>query len=265
MADGAEDDRRAALRETYRKQLTASIGGWSGTVIAGLPTVVFVVVNSISGLRPGIFAAVGSAGLLALYRLVRKQSTQQVLTGLVGVLIAALIAARTGQARGYFLYGIWVSFIYAVPWAVSALVRRPLVGWLWEFVDPSPPDPDDPGRPWYRRPRLRRAYTIATVIAAGMFLARGVVQAVLYHDNATGWLAVAKIVMGTPLYLGCVAAGYWVVRRVRRDMAAHLRDELEDRDEERSPAVDPDPLRKRQDQPDGSVGDGAADRPFGLG
>lgn len=259
MTEGGGDDRRAALRETYRKQLTDSIGGWSGTVIAGLPTVVFIVVNSFTGLRAAIYAAVGSAVVLALYRLARRQPTQQALSGLIGVLVAALIAARTGQARGYFLYGIWSSFAYAVPWGVSALVRRPLVGLLWEFVDPSPPDPDDPGRRWYRRPRLRRAYTIASLIATGMFLVRGTIQAVLYHVDATGWLAVAKIVLGTPLYLGCLAAGYWVVRRVRREMAAHLADELEAEDEPGEPPA-PQP-----GQPDGSVGDRAADRGLGLG
>ena len=76
-----------------------------------------------------------------LYRLARKQSTQQAISGLFGVLIAALIAARTGQARGYFLLGIWSSFLYAVPFAVSLVIRRPLIGWLWEFLDPAPPDP----------------------------------------------------------------------------------------------------------------------------
>ena len=46
-------DRRRApldgLREMYRKQLLDGLGGWSGTVIAAVPTVVFVVVNAIWG------------------------------------------------------------------------------------------------------------------------------------------------------------------------------------------------------------------------
>ena len=57
--------------------------------------------------------------LLTGYRLVRRQPVQQAMSGLFGVLIAALIAARTGQARGYFLFGIWMSFAYAAVFAAS--------------------------------------------------------------------------------------------------------------------------------------------------
>jgi MFS family permease len=214
------------LRETYRAQLRQSIGGWTGTVITALPPVVFVIVNASAGLRPAIIAAVATGVALTVYRLVRKQSVQQAISGLFGVLIAAVIAARTGQARGYFLLGIWSSFLYAVPFAVSVVVRRPLVGLLWEFLDPSPEDPQHPGQPWYKRKPLLRAYTIATLIGTALFLARGVVQATLYHENSTGWLAFARISMGYPLYIAAVGASYWIVRRARHEMQRRIADEL---------------------------------------
>jgi hypothetical protein len=220
------DDRRAELRETYRKQLLDSIGGWKGTVITALPPVVFVIVNATAGLRPAIIAAVGSAVALAGYRLARKQSVQQAVSGLFAVIVAALIAARTGQARGYFLLGIWGSFIYAVPFAVSMVVRRPLIGLLWEFLDPSADDPEQPGRPWYRRRKLLRAYTWATLIGTVLFLARGTVQATLYHQNSTGWLAFARVAMGYPLYIAAVGAGYWIVRQARHGMRSAITEEL---------------------------------------
>ncbi|HEY7008210.1 MAG TPA: DUF3159 domain-containing protein [Jatrophihabitantaceae bacterium] len=226
--------KRPDLRETYRRQMLDSIGGWTGTVITALPPVVFVIVNAITGLRPAIIAAVATGIALTLYRLARKQSAQQALSGLFGVLIAALIAARTGQARGYFLLGIWSSFLYAVPFAVSVLVRRPLVGVLWEFLDPSPKDPAHPDRPWHRCRPLLRAYTIATLIGTALFLSRGIVQATLYHDNATGWLAFARVAMGYPLYIAAVGAGYWVVRRARHDMQRSIAAELAERTDERS-------------------------------
>lgn len=204
------DERRDSLRETYRTQLRAGIGGWSGTAITALPTVVFVVVNAVASLRSAIYAALATGILLAGYRLVRRQSAQQAIGGLIGVAVAAAIAARTGQARGYFLVGIWTSFAYAVPFAVSVLVRRPLIGLLWEFLDPTP----GVSR-WYRCRPLLGAYAVATLFGTAVFLARGIVQLVLYGHHATGWLAVAKIAMGYPLYLAAVAGGYWVVRRAR--------------------------------------------------
>jgi hypothetical protein len=213
-ADGPVE---VSLRETYRKQLIDSIGGWTGSVIAAIPPVVFVIVNSTAGLRPAIIAAIGTAVVLTLYRLLRRQSVQQALAGLFGVVVAAIIAARTGQARGYFLLGIWSSFAYAVVFVVSMLARRPVVGLLWEFLDPTP-SPEDVA--WYRRPVLLRAYLIATLIGTAMFAARGIVQLTLFQHNKTGWLAFARIAMGFPLYVLAVGAAFLVVSRARKRLTA---------------------------------------------
>jgi hypothetical protein len=206
-------------RDALRRQLIAGIGGWTGAIITAIPTAVFVVVNVTAGLRWGIIAAVGSAVALTGYRLARRQPIQQALSGLLGVVVAALIAARTGQARGYFLVGIWTSFIYAVPFGVSVLVRRPLVGLIWEFLDPSPADGEQAPQRWYRRRPLLLAYTWATLAATAVFLARGIVQWQLYGANATGWLAFARIAMGYPLFIAAVGFSFFVVTRARRRVA----------------------------------------------
>jgi Protein of unknown function (DUF3159) len=216
-ASPATADGRVDLRETYRKQMLDSIGGWTGTVITAIPPVVFVIVNSIADLRPAIISAVGAAVALTIYRLTRHQSVQQSLTGLFAVVVAAIIAGRTGEARGYFLLGIWSSFAYAAAFAASVLVRRPVVGLLWEFLDPMPGADDVP---WYRRRVLLRAYDIATVAATVVFLARGIVQLTLYNRDHTGWLAFARISMGYPLYIAAVGFGFWIVSRARRRLAA---------------------------------------------
>jgi hypothetical protein len=226
-------------REMYRQQMLNSIGGWSGSIITAIPTVVFVAVNAITTLRWSIIAAVGSALVLALYRLARKQSVQQALTGLLGVVVASIIAARTGQAKGYFLLGIWSSFVYAAAFAATMVVRRPAIGLLWEFLDPTPGtddhadgrdaeseadrEPDHEAEsetvPWHRHRPLLFAYMLATAGAALVFLARGIVQLALFQHNATGWLAVARIAMGYPLYVAAIGFAFWVVRRARNRLA----------------------------------------------
>lgn len=244
------------LREIYRRQMLGSIGGWSGTVIAAIPTVVFVIVNAVASLRAALIAAVGSALLLTAYRLARKQSIQQALSGLIGVVVAALIAERTGQARGYFLLGIITSFVYAVPFLVSIIVRRPLVGLLWEFLDATPGTGGENAPKWYRVPVLLRAYQLATLGGLIVFLARGVVQLTLYGKNATGWLAFARIVMGFPLYIAAVGVGYWLIRAARQQVAASA---MTDGTEADQKAAD------KPEQTSGSDAEhGHADRSLGL-
>lgn len=247
-------DLRQQRREEYRKQLLHGIGGWTGMVITAIPPVVFVVVNAVSELRPAIYAAIGSGVALAAYRVVRRQSIQQAVSGLVAVLIAAFIAARTGEARGYFLLGIWSSFAYAVPLAISILVRRPLVGVLWEYLDPAPGTSDTP---WHRRRPLLRAYSLITAVATAVFLARGVVQLTLYGEHATGWLAFAKVAMGYPLYLVAVLFGLWYGSRVRRRLG---QDRAHSQDRTHNPGRD-----DGQDAGTGGSADyGAADGGLGL-
>lgn len=214
----AEGPIRRDLRETYRQQMLTSIGGWSGALIAAVPTTVFVIVNVVAHLRTAIIAAVASSLVLAGYRLARKQSVQQALSGLLGVVVAAVIAGRSGEARGYFLLGIITSFLYAVPFAISIAVRRPLVGLAWEFLDPTPVEEIEGVTPvpWYRRRPLLLAYTWSTLAGTAVFLVRGIVQLILYQHNATGWLAFARIAMGYPLFIAAIGFSFLVVNRARR-------------------------------------------------
>jgi Protein of unknown function (DUF3159) len=205
----AADNRPPATRPT--PMLVESIGGWRGLVDSGLPVVVFVAVNAAAGLRAAIWAAVGAGVVLFAIRLARKETVQQALSGFFGVLVAAFIANRTGEAKGFFLLGIWASFAYGAVFLVSALVRWPLVGLIWEYVDGR-----GIGTAWRRDRRLMRVYTWCTLVWVAVFLARGLVQRYLYDQDATGWLAVARLAMGYPFTIGAVAISVLAVRRVRK-------------------------------------------------
>jgi hypothetical protein len=218
MASTVSSSGSDELREKTRQQILDAMGGWSGTIVAGVPPLVFVVCNAIGGLRSAIIAALASAVVLAIYRLIRKQPLQQAVMGVASVGVAALIAARTGEARGFFVLGIASSIGYGAVFAISLVVRRPLVGVLWEFLEPSRlPE----GQRWYKVTELRRAYTVATTAALAMFAARAIVQLRLFTENRTGLLAIAKLVMGFPLYIAVVALAFWVVRRARHRLGLH--------------------------------------------
>jgi len=217
--------------------LVESIGGWRGLVDSGLPVVVFVATNTLAGLTAAIWAAVGAGAVLFVLRLVRRETVQQAVSGFLGVAVAAWIASRTGEAKGFFLLGIWASFLYAGVFAVSVLVRWPLVGVIWEYVD---------GAAGWRRDRaLMRVYTWTTLVWVGVFLSRGLVQRFLYEEDRTGWLAVARLAMGYPLTVGALAVSVLAVRRVRRLTAVPTAPEDFDLVPDISPHERPDPESHR--------------------
>jgi hypothetical protein len=189
--------------------LVESIGGWRGLLDSGLPVVVFVAANAVGGLTAAIWAAICCGVLLLALRLLRRESVQQAISGFLGIALAAYIASRTGEAKGFFLLGIWASFLYAALFLASVLVRWPLVGVVWEYVDGG-------GGTWRREAALFRVYIWTTLLWVGVFLSRGVVQRFLYEEDRTGWLAVARLAMGYPVTVGALAVTILAVRRVRR-------------------------------------------------
>jgi len=174
--------------------------------------VVFVAANAVGGLTAAIWAAVGCGVVLLMLRLARRETVQQAVSGFLGVALAAYIASRTGEAKGFFLLGIWASFLYAALFLASVLVRWPLVGVVWEYVDGG-------GGRWRQATPLLRVYTWTTLVWVGVFLSRGLVQRFLYEEDRTGWLAVARLTMGYPLTVGALAITILAVRRVRRRIA----------------------------------------------
>lgn len=199
MADAQRD------QQTILEQL----GGISGLVYSTLPILLFVPVNSFWGLTAAIWAALGVAALVLVWRLAVKGTVQPAISGFVGVGVCAFIAHRTGDAKGYFLFGIYTSLLYAGVFLVSILARWPLVGVLWGFLNGH-------GNSWRRARPAVRAYDIATAAWALVFGARYLVQSQLYDTDHTGWLAFSRIAMGWPLTALVMVVTVWAVRRADR-------------------------------------------------
>lgn len=197
------------------ERLLAQVGGVSGLVYSSLPIVTFVMVSSVAGLLPAIGFAMGMAALVLLWRLARRESAQPAISGFFGVAVCALIAYLVGQSKGYFLLGIWTSLLWAVVFAVSILIRRPVVGYLWSWASGR-----DLG--WRRVPRAVYAFDIASLSWTLVFAARFVVQRVLYDANQTGWLGVARIGMGWPLTAMAALVTYAAIKAVQRATVAPL-------------------------------------------
>ncbi|GGK40919.1 DUF3159 domain-containing protein [Nocardia camponoti] len=202
----ANDVEVAEAEQTLLEQL----GGLSGLIYSTLPVLVFVPVNSFANLTVAIWSSLGIAAAILGWRLFRHEPIQPAISGFLGVGLCAFIAHRTGEAKGFFLFGIYASLVYAGAFALSILFRWPLVGVIWGALNGH-------GTAWRADRRIRKLYDLATAVWVVVFGARYLVQSQLYDTDHTGWLAAARIAMGWPLTAIALAVTVWAVRR-----AGHL-------------------------------------------
>jgi Protein of unknown function (DUF3159) len=189
--------------------MMAQMGGVPGIVASTIPVVVFVVVNVLASLQPALIAAVASGVAVAIWRIARKQALQPAVSGLIGVGVAAFIAYRTGEARGFYLPGLLLSAACGLAFLVSVVVRWPLAGVIWHGINGE-------GQSWRSDRRLLRAYTFASLLWTVVFASRVVVQGWLYNADEETWLGIARLAMGYPLVGVALLGTIWAVRRARR-------------------------------------------------
>lgn len=200
--------------------LVEALGGKRGLIDSGLPAVVFVFVNSVvqafsereTALNAALVAAVVTGLAVIVLRLVRKETLQQAISGFLGLAIAVYFARRSGEARGFFLPGIFINVAYGTAFLASALIGRPIVGAIYAAVDGL-------DRRWREDARLRRVFAYASIGWALVFASRAAVQGTLYLMDRPGLLAAARLLMGWPLTIAAVALTVAYVKRARQPAA----------------------------------------------
>ena len=202
-----DDDRTPADR------VMEQLGGVAGLIYSSVPVLLFVGTERLLGLAAAAGAALGSAVLILLWRIVRRESLQPAVSGLIGVAVCVLIAYLLGESKGYFLLGIWTSLMWASVFAVSIVIRRPVVGYIWSWLHGH-------DRAWRTVRRAVYAFDIATLTWVVVFAARFVVQRVLYDTNHEGWLVVARIAMGWPLAAVAALATFLAIKAAQRALEA---------------------------------------------
>jgi hypothetical protein len=200
-------------REREFPTLLEQMGGVQGLVASTIPVAVFVVANVLFGLQPALIAALAAGVGIAIWRIIRKQALQPAVSGLFAVGIAAFIAYRTGEARGFYLPGLLFSAACGFAFLVSVLVRWPLAGVIWHGINGH-------AHTWRSDRRLMRAYTFATLLWTLVFASRVVVQGWLYNADEATWLGIARLAMGYPLVGLALLGTIWAVRRARRAPSA---------------------------------------------
>ncbi|MCX6464632.1 MAG: DUF3159 domain-containing protein [Pseudonocardiales bacterium] len=192
--------------------LAEVLGGRGGAVEATVPVLAFVVVwlaagalGSAAAVAWGSGAAVLVAAVVAGLRLRSGRPPRAVVFGLLGVALAALIALSTGRAADFFLVRIVSNAASALAWAVSIVVRWPLLGLVVGTLLGQ--------RTRWRRDRdLLRGYGRASWVWVGQYVVRLAVFLPLYAADAVVALGIAQFALTWPLVALCVALSWPLVR-----------------------------------------------------
>lgn len=187
--------------EFDHKSLLSGMGGVQGILESVVPGFVFVAVFGFAhDAVPSVIASAIASVLFILVRIITRKPLTQALSGLLGIGIASFLAFREGgNTRDYFVTGFVSNLTYLIPLAISVLIRWPLIGLIAGYLLGEK-------TAWRKNKSEMRIFTSATLIWVGIFAARLAVQWPLYLANNLEALAIARLIMGLPLY----ATGLWL-------------------------------------------------------
>ena len=191
-----------------RAKVLGALGGTRGLLDSGLPSILFLIVFNIShNLNKSAILAIALSVIFAVIRLVKRETLQHAISGVVGVAFCALLARHTGKAADFYLPGLIINVIYGTFYTIANLVKWPILGVLLGPVLGE-------NLAWRNDLARRRAYINAGWIWVALFISRLLVQYPLYKTNHINLLGTARLVMGTPLFLLTAWATWLVLRRV---------------------------------------------------
>lgn len=187
-----------------KETVIKALGGKKGLIDSGLPAVIFLVTFNVrNNLREAIVAALSLSICLAIFRLAKKDTIQHSISGILGVLICAYFANRSGNASDFYIPKLLTNLAYGsayllanlVGWPILGIVLGPLLGENFE---------------WRKNPERKKVYTRASWIWVAMFFSRIAVQYPIYRSGNVNLLGTVNLAMGYPLFFA-TAYGSWLV------------------------------------------------------
>ena len=187
-----------------KETVLKALGGKKGLIDSGLPAVIFLVTFNVrNDLREAIVAALGLSICLAIFRLVKKDTIQHSISGILGVLICAYFANRSGNASDFYIPKLLTNLAYGTAYLVANLVGWPLMGIV---LGPLLGENFE----WRKNPERKKVYTRASWIWVAMFFSRIAVQYPIYRSGNVNLLGTVNLAMGYPLFFA-TAYGSWLV------------------------------------------------------
>jgi hypothetical protein len=182
-------------------ELRIVLSGRSSLLDSLLPPILFVLLNAIWGVQVGIWASLGLAVVITIFRLIRRQSPLYALGGAGGMALAAGVAVLLGRAEGFFVPTMISGAVTVLLCLVSVLVGRPLVAFT-SFIARRWP------LSWYWHPKVRPAYSEVTGMWVVFFGLRLLLQFNLFQGEAASLLGIVQFLTGWPATVILLIASY---------------------------------------------------------
>jgi hypothetical protein len=171
------------------------LGGRRGALDASLPPLAFVIgwLVSDQSIAWGAGVAVAVGVVVGAVRLAKGHRVTAVVASVATVAAGALIALYTGRAQDFFLIQLLANIASALAWAVSILIRWPLLGLVAGVLLGQKTR-------WHRDPDLVRAYGRASWVWVFLqYTVRVLVYGILWLTGSVVALGVARVALSWPL------------------------------------------------------------------
>ncbi|WP_439145339.1 DUF3159 domain-containing protein [Streptantibioticus silvisoli] len=232
------EEEAAAAKAAADKALLEAFGGVWGMVDTTVPGLVFVAVfTSTRSILVSAISALALSLVLAVARVVRKQTLKHAFSGVFGIAFGAFFAVLSGNAKNFYLPGMLYTLGLAVAYVVSALARFPLIGVLLGPILRE-------NLSWRtRNPGRMKAYTKSTWAWGVILLAKSAILFPLYWWGDATQLGWVKVALGIPPFLLSVYLTWIFLAKapppidVIAEMEERDKREAAERDEENAPAA----------------------------
>jgi len=187
-----------------REKVLSAFGGTKGLIDSGIPSIIFLVTfNLTHHLHAALFASIATSAFLTLIRLIKRDTLQHALSGLVGVLICAWFANRTGNPSDIYIPKLLTNLGYGSVYLIANLVGWPILGLMLGPILGE-------NLTWHKHPERKRVYMRASWLWVVMFFTRIAVQYPIYRSGNLNLLGTVNLAMGYPLFIA-TAYGSWLV------------------------------------------------------
>lgn len=187
-----------------KAKVLAAFGGKKGLIDSGIPSVIFLIVFNVTDeLQSALVASVAVSAVLTIIRLAMRETIQHAVSGLIGSLICAWFANRTGNASDLYLPKLLTNLGYGSVYLIANLAGWPILGLLLGPILGE-------NLQWRKDPARARAYKRASWLWVGMFFIRIAVQYPIYRSGNVNLLGTVNLAMGYPLFLA-TAYGSWMI------------------------------------------------------